>query len=626
MKIQILIFCCSVLLTGNTLSQGLFIPRDVQAAYKKGTRSMDGKPGRNYFQNFGRYDIAVKVSPPSRNIQGRETIVYTNNSSDTIKNPVIQLLLNNHAPGATRDFPGNAKQLTDGVHVTEFKENGAVKPWRDAGAATLQRFKLTAPLLPHDSVTLSFEWNYDLSKEQGREGIIDSTTFYIAYFYPRFSVYDDINGWDRMQFTGSQEFYNDFNDYTLSVTVPKNFTVWCTGTLVNPSEVLQPAAAQRLSASMTDTGVVHVATAQDVANKSVTAQNDANTWRWQARNVSDMALGVSDTYIWDAGSVVVDAAARRRASVQAAYAPTSKDFAQMVDFGKHSLEWFSNNWPGVAYPFPKTTVFQGYADMEYPMMVNDNTEEDPIFARFVVEHELAHTWFPFYMGINEHRYGFMDEGWTTAFEYLIGKVDLGEDKATEFFKQFRVANWTLNPSEEHQIPVITPGNAMSGAGLGDNEYGKPALAYLAVKDMLGDDLFRKCLHTFMDRWHGKHPLPWDMFFSFDDAAGKNLDWFWNNWFFSRNYLDLAIQKVEPAKGGYSVTIDNIGGFASPTNMLITYEDGSSEKIHQTAGIWESNQKQAVIPISTKKRMVGLRLDGGIYMDADVSNNIWTAGK
>ena len=87
--------------------------------------------------------------------------------------------------------------------------------------------------------------------------------------------------------------------------------------------------------------------------------------------------------------------------------------------------------------------------MEYPMMVNDNTEEDPIFARFVAEHEIAHTWFPFYMGINEHRYGFMDEGWTTANEYLIATEDLGEETATRFFQQFRVARWTLNNSEEH---------------------------------------------------------------------------------------------------------------------------------------------------------------------------------
>ena len=117
-----------------------------------------------------------------------------------------------------------------------------------------------------------------------------------------------------------------------------------------------------------------------------------------------------------------------------------------------------------------------------------------------------------------------------------------------------------------------------------------------------------------------------MFYSFNDAAGKNLDWFWNNWFFSRNYLDLGINKVESIKGGYNVTIDNIGGFASPTNILIQYKDSTSEKIHLTPAIWEKNQSQTIVKVPTKKKIKSLTLDGGIYMDADTSNNTWTSKK
>ena len=216
----------------------------------------------------------------------------------------------------------------------------------------------------------------------------------------------------------------------------------------------------------------------------------------------------------------------------------------------------------------------------------------------------------------------MDEGWTTAFENLIAKVDLGEEKADDFFKQFRVTNWVMDPSDEHQIPIITPGNTLSGAGLGDNEYGKPALAYLGIKDMLGDDVFRKCLHGFMDRWHGKHPIPWDMFNSFSNLSGKNLNWYWQNWFFTNYYPDIAIQSLTPSANGYTLSIQNIGGFAVPTNLLIEYTDGSKEKLHQTARIWEKDQKIATIAISTKKKIQYLNLDNGIFMDADASNNSW----
>ena len=134
----------------------------------------------------------------------------------------------------------------------------------------------------------------------------------------------------------------------------------------------------------------------------------------------------------------------------------------MVSYGKHSLDWFSNNYPGVPYPFSKSTIVRGFADMEYPMMVNDNSQSDPTYTRFVVEHEISHTYFPFYMGLNETRFGFMDEGWATTLEYLIGISDLGEKKATDFFKLFRVNQWINDTSMEEDIPIITPSNILSG--------------------------------------------------------------------------------------------------------------------------------------------------------------------
>ena len=320
--------------------------------------------------------------------------------------------------------------------------------------------------------------------------------------------------------------------------------------------------------------------------------------------------------------MVVDNKTGRRSSVQAAYDNKSVNFKRSVEYSHHALEFLSNTWPGVPYPFPSSTVVQGFADMEYPMMANDSHQQDSTIQRFVAEHEIAHSWFPFYMGINEHRYGFMDEGWTTAFENLIAKTDLGDEEADKFFKQFRVTNWVMDNSDEHQLPIITPANVMSGAGLGDNEYGKPALAYLGLKDMLGDELFRKCLHGFMDRWHGKHPIPWDMFNSFNNLSGKDLNWYFQNWFFSNNYPDVALESLKPSSTGYTVSIQNIGGFAVATNLMVEYTDGSKEKIHQTAGIWEKDQKLATVTINTKKKIQYLKLDNGIFMDADMSNNSW----
>lgn len=608
----------------NTLkSQSLYIPRDIKEAYKKGTRSPDGRPGSRYWQNKGRYDITLNANPPDRTVRGTETITYFNNSPDTLKTLVFRLTVNIHKPGAVRMGTANPDYLSSGVTIDSYAENGKPGTWRNSPRdGSWKQLRLGAPLLPHDSVRLNIDWHYEISLESGREGMIDSTTYFLAYAYPRVAVYDDYAGWDRIDFTDMQEFYNDFNDYTLRVKVPANYIVWATGDLQNPDAVLTPAYAKKLAGSMTSDNIVTIATPQEIADGKVTRQNATNTWIWKATDITDMACAVSNHFVWDASSVIVDDATGRRSSVQSAYNDTAKDFHRMVEFGRHALDWLSHNYPGVAYPFPKTTIVQGYADMEYPMMVNDNTTPDPIFSRFVAEHEIAHSWFPFYMGINETRFAYMDEGWATTFELLIGRSDLGKERAEDFYKEFRVNYYTYDPSFTEDLPIITPTDALTGSAYGNNAYGKPSLAYLAVKDLLGDEGFKKCLHTYMDRWHGKHPIPWDFFNSFNDASRKNLNWFWNNWFFSYNYLDLAIDKVVENTGAH---IRNIGGFAMPFDLVITYADGSTERIHQTPAVWAADQSQTTVALPrTGKKLRSIQVDGGIYVDADASNNKWTA--
>ena len=400
----ILLFAISASCVLSATAQSLYMPRNIANAFRKETRASDGRPGNKYWQNEARYNITVSAMPPNRTITGSEEIIYINNSPDTLKSLIIKLILNIHKPGALRYQNASANYLTDGVTIDAFSENGVARTWKNnPNLNTWQYAGISKPLLPHDSVKINFDWHYQVSIESNREGMIDSTTFFLAYFYPRIAVYDDTDGWDKIDFTDQQEFYNDFNDYTLNVKVPENYIVWSTGTLQNAADILQPDYLKRLNESFTSDSVIHIASVEELAAKKVTKQNNLNVWQWKADHITDMAVGISDHYVWDASSVVVDDVTKRRASVQAAFNDNASDFHQMVEYGRHSLDWFSHNWPGVPYPFPKTTIFQGYADMEYPMMVNDNTMPNPVFSRFVAEHEIAHTWFPFYMGINETR-------------------------------------------------------------------------------------------------------------------------------------------------------------------------------------------------------------------------------
>jgi hypothetical protein len=584
---------------------------------------MMGNPGKNYWQNRARYDITITAMPPDRNIKGTETITYFNNSPDTLLNPVIKLFLNIHKPGAPRNYGATEDYLTTGVQIDDLTVDGdKFNSPNNPGIFTWFGLHLSNPLLPHDSIRLTFDWHYTISEQSNREGMIDSTTYFLAYFYPRVAVYDDYNGWDRINFMDNHEFYSDFNDYTVTLNVPKNYVVWGTGTLQHPEKLLQPEILQRYNQSLTSDATVNIVTHENITAKNVTTQNDVNSWQFVANNIPDMAFGISDHFVWDGCSAVVDDATGRRAGAFAAYNDTSKDYHFVAQYARHSLDWFSHKWPGVPYPYEKMTVFQGYAGMEYPMMANDETYSDTIRSRAVAEHEIAHTYMPFYMGINETRYGFMDEGWATTLELLIGREDVGVEKAEQIYKGFRIARWTHDPSSDQDIPIITPGDALTGSGFANNEYGKAALGHFAMMDLLGDELFKKCLQAYMDRWHGKHPIPWDFFYTFNNVSGQDLNWLWSNWFFNPNYIDLAVEKVDKTNSGYNLTIQNIGGMAAPVNVQISYDDGSADTLHQTPAIWKSDQKKTVINIATKKKVRSIRLDGGIFMDADESNNVW----
>ncbi|HVZ98578.1 MAG TPA: M1 family metallopeptidase [Chitinophagaceae bacterium] len=602
-------------------AQDLYMPRNIKNAYAKGTRSLSGAPGPNYWQNEGIYNIDETVHTDTKSISGKETIAYSNNSPDTLKMIAIRFVNNLHKPEAPRSGYVSPNFLDSGLHISSFKINGTDYKINSDNWSTVNAVRLQSAMMPHSTATLEIEWSYPLSKQSGREGQIDSTTFYCAYSYPRVSVYDDYYGWDMLPHSDRQEFYNDFNDYTLSVTAPKNFVVWATGDFLNPDEVLQPAAAERLKASYTSDSIIHVATLSDMQQGNITQQNEWNTWKFKASHITDVCYAVSNHYDWDAGSAVADPKTGRRASMQAAFNDKAQDFHHSVEFGLHAFKFFASQYPGVPYPFPKMTAFQGFADMEYPMMVNDSHTASLSFAQMVQDHEMAHTYFPFYMGINETRYAFMDEGWATTFEYLIGIDEVGKEEADKVYKNFRIRRYINDPSGEEDQPVISMSTQVSGAGYGNNSYGKASLSYLALKDLLGDDLFKTALHHYMDNWHGRHPIPWDYFFSINAGAKQNLNWFWNNWFFSNNYIDLKVKSAHTANNKTTVTIENVGGFAIPFDVTAQSKDGKEKQQHFTPAVWQKNQKIITVTIDTPAKPASIKIDGGIFMDATPDDNL-----
>ncbi|MEO6347547.1 MAG: M1 family peptidase, partial [Aquaticitalea sp.] len=186
-KKSVLILSC-VIFTTLTFAQELYVPRDVKRAYKNKTRDKNGMPGLNYWQNKASYNIKINAAPPNKSINGSEEITYTNNSPDTLLVLNFKLYANEHKPGAARLGTAGNEYLTSGVHIDKYIENGTEKKWEDSNDGTNKQIRLEKPLMPKENLKLSIDWHYDMSEQSGREGAIDSTTFFLAYFYPRIAV------------------------------------------------------------------------------------------------------------------------------------------------------------------------------------------------------------------------------------------------------------------------------------------------------------------------------------------------------------------------------------------------------------------------------------------------------
>jgi urease beta subunit len=593
------------------------VPRDIQSLYDKGTRSANGRPGKNYWQNKADYKITVNYNPVTRLVSGTEEIIYENNSSGELRELVFKVYPNLYRKGAVRDMAVEPADLSDGVTISKVEVNGTAKTGRsvrDAGTNMI----ITGVSTPSGKSTkVKLDFSYTLNKGSHiRAGEIEEGAAFIAYFFPRIAVYDDLDGWNMNEYLGNKEFYNDFCNFDVSITVPGNYIVWATGNMQNCSEVLNDKYCERIAMAEKKDDFVFIIDSVDLQKGNITKNNIANTWKFKIANVVDFAFALSNHYVWNASSLVVDKKTNRRTRVDAAFNTKHGDYFEVAEIGKQTVDLMSNWFPKWPFPYDHISVFDGLDQMEYPLLVNDNpvsTREDAVT---LTVHEIFHTMFPFYMGTNETKYGWMDEGWATMGEWLLSHAidsTINDDYGT--------ARTEYNAGREVDMPIMTLSTQSNGTSFFLNSYPKPAYGYLFAKDALGDDAFFKGLHFYIQQWNGKHPLPLDFFNCMNSGSGKNLNWFWKKWFYEDGYADLTITKVNNSAVTKQIVIENKGTKPIPVDATITFSDGSKQKFHRNILVWEKSNK-TMISFSSSKKIVKVEL-GSLYTpDSNKTNNIW----
>jgi hypothetical protein len=592
------------------------LSRDVLELYNTGTRTKDGKPGKNYWQNTADYSIAVQYNPATRLLTGTEEIVYYNNSPHLLTEIVFKLYPNLYKAGNVRDQPIEAADAGEGVRVDSLYVEG-----KKATRIKVTGTNMTVGGLKIDagqSVRIALQFSYTLNKKSHiRTGEIEDNAAFIAYFFPRIAVYDDLDGWNKKPYLGAVEFYNDFCNFNVAITVPKNFLVWATGDLQNCNEVLTEKYCERLKEAAQKDDHVFITDEEDNKAGGITAANEWNTWKFSAKNVVDFAFATSDHYVWNASSLVVDSLTGRRTRVDAVFNTTHKDYFDVLQYGRQTVHLMSHVFPKWPFPYNHITVFDGLDQMEYPMMVNDNPVDTKEDAITLTVHEIFHTLFPFYMGINETKYGWMDEGWATMGEWLLSNMidsSLHDDYGMAAVSSFS--------GKEADAPVMQLSTMQQGTAIFVNSYPRPALGYLYVKDMLGDGLFLKGLHYYIKQWNGKHPLPADFFYCMNTGTGKNLDWFWKKWFFDTGYPDLAIASVSNISTNKKIVIESKGNKPVPVDVRITFADGTLQQLHRSIAVWEKGNSRLILNITTPKKIKKIEL-GSLYVpDTNKEDNVW----
>jgi len=619
-KIFSFILLLGLSLSYNSFSQNskLFVPREIQTSMMNATRTLNGVSGKNYWQNTTTYKIEASFNPETGKITGKEKVSYRNNSPNTIYELIVNLYPNLFKKGNARDREVEPSDVHDGIKLKKVKINGIEidKENSCSYTGTIVSIKLKKPLLSKNELEIEMEWEFIMqSKTTIRVGKYGNKTWFIGYWYPQIAVYDDIYGWDDIYYDGLHEFYAAFANFDVKIKVPSNQIIWATGIWQNPSEILNLNYLNRYNQALISDKVVHIVAAEDLKNK-ITKSEQENIWHFIADNVTDFSFATSDSYLWDGLSIVTDKKNRRETFIQTAYNKNSLDFYDVIEISKRSILYLSDSMPGIPFPYPRMTVFNGGGGMEFPMMVNDRSETSRSATLNLTSHEISHTYFPFYMGINQERYSWMDEGWAQFLpaEFQEQQTPYNNKRAESAF------NFSYYAGNSLEMPMMVPSFYMKGYEYYVASYYRPEIAYRVLQNILGDKLFKKALQEYIIRWNGKYPSPYDFFFTFNEVAGEDLSWFWKPWFFEMGYPDLAIGDIKKNKNEWTIEIKKIGILPVPIEINIIYANSSSEKLKYSAKIWKEGNDKFQIKYTTNKMIKNIILGTDQIPDINKNDN------
>jgi Peptidase family M1 domain len=628
-------------------------------------RDASGSPGTRYWQQRVDYVIKATLDTVTHGLRGSERVTYHNNSPQPLSYLWFQLDQNIEAKNsranmtkaplptqmsaAARRFLLPENEEVGGYDIARVAlvlPNGTTKPAKFIINGTQMRVNLDTPIPTGGQARVDIDWTFIVpeggNNSRGvRELVKDGWIYEIAQWFPRAAVYDDVTGWQNDQFLGQGEFYLNFGNYDVSITVPHDHIVRSTGTLQNPLTVLTAQQRTRLTRAMAGDTAVFIVRPDEVQTPGSRPAGTAPlTWRFTAENVRDFAWASSKTYVWDAAGFRYKPGGRTielhsvypREAMPLWNEVSTKAIAQtMKTYGRLAFE----------YPYPQASNVNGsVGGMEYPMIAfcggrpgpdGKYSKNQEYALASVTIHEVGHNWFPMIVATDERKWTWMDEGLNSFLEYY-GSIeyDSAWPKARLRGPAPNIVNYM---KDQDQVPLMTESDYIHRQ-FGNNGYSKPATGLVMLREkILGPERFDLAFQEYSKKWMFKHPQPADFFRTLASGSGEKLDYYWRGWFYSTYANDQAITKVESQnadslagntkRGKFynRVTIENKGGLVMPVELEIEYVDGSKERRALPVEVWRRNEKQTVHGFFSEKEILSVTADPDQgYADVDRTNN------
>jgi len=536
-------------------------------------RTASGAPGPEYYQQQADYKMDIELDDKNTRLYGTETITYHNNAKEPLEYLWLQLDQNQNSRTSKSPLVENTfadpsisaggfsrkylEQKFDGGFKIEFVKDAAGKALAYVVNETMMRIDLAKPLRYGEKFTFSIKWWYNINNymvEGGRSGYEhfdkDGNNLYVlAQFYPRMAVYNDVEGWQNMQFWGSGEFALPFGNFEVNITVPADHFLDATGVLQNRNEVYTTEQIKRYEQAQKsyDKPVIIITQAEAEA-KEKSFSDKKKTWKFKAENVRDFGISTSRKFISDAMAVKLGDKDVMAVSLYPKEGnPLWEEYSTRIV--AHTLKSYSSHT--FDYPYPKAiSVNAQDQGMEYPMIcwnfgrpdeTGKYTDRTKYGMLGVIIHEVGHNFFPMIVNSDERQWTWMDEGLNTFLEYLAEiewettfPVDRGPARLIVPY---------MSGDQRGLEPIMS--NSESIKQFGNNAYGKPAAGLNILREtIMGRELFDHAFRMYSNRWKFKHPTPEDFFRTMEDASGVDLDWFWRGWFYTTDFNDIGIKEVK----------------------------------------------------------------------------------